>query len=139
MERIIRFGRGVLSGLRVTGKHVFQRPVTRAYPETRAYTPDRFRGVHQLTVENCVVCHACDRVCPVQCITIRGHRGEDRRFVLEQFDIDYSLCMFCDLCVDACPPKCLVMGPEFEVSAASRDRLLWTVDDLRGPREVHGQ
>lgn len=136
MNRFIRIGRGLANGLRVTGKHLFHRPVTRRYPEARAYTPDRFRGVHRLVVEDCVVCHACDRVCPVQCIHIKGHRGEDRKFVLEQFDIDYTLCMFCDLCVDACPPKCLVMGKEFEVSAGERSQLLWTVNDLRAQKEA---
>lgn len=136
MSRVKQIGRGLVNGLRITGIHLLRRPITRQYPEARAYTPDRFRGVHRLVVEDCVVCHACDRVCPVDCITIKGYRGEDRRFVLEQFDIDYSLCMFCDLCVEACPPKCLTMGPEFEISAASRNTLVWDMDDLRYEREA---
>ena len=125
MSIVSRIGRGIIQGLTVTGKHVFKPPVTRHYPETRAYTPDRFRGIHRLVVEDCVVCHACDRVCPVNCITIEGHRGEDRRFVLERFDIDYSVCMFCDLCVEVCPTDCLTMGPEFELAVDSRAQLTY--------------
>ncbi|AUW93135.1 MAG: NADH-quinone oxidoreductase subunit I [Sulfobacillus thermosulfidooxidans] len=121
--RIKQISRGFLKGLQVTGIHLFRRPVTHPYPEQRAYTPPRFRGIHRLIVEDCVVCRACERVCPVNCLTISGVRGDNRRFILEQFDIDYSLCMFCDLCVEACPPHCLVMGPEFEIAAENRHSL----------------
>lgn len=131
MANVSRWTRGFARGLQITGKHLFKKPVTRPYPETRAYTPERFRGIHRLNVETCVVCHACDRVCPVECITIKGFRGEDRRFVLEQFDIDYSLCMFCDLCVEVCPPHCLSMGSEFEITSHHRDSLVWHLNDLR--------
>lgn len=125
-----QIGRGLANGLKVTASHLLKRPITRPYPDQRAATPPRFRGAHRLIAEDCVVCHACDRVCPVDCITIKGYRGEDRKFVLEQFDIDYNLCMFCNLCVEACPPTCLLMGPEFEISSATRRELVWTLKDL---------
>ncbi|PSR28140.1 MAG: NAD(P)H-quinone oxidoreductase [Sulfobacillus benefaciens] len=128
--RVKQIGGGLVKGLKVTGTHLFRQPVTRPYPEQHAYTPPRFRGAHRLIEDDCVVCHACDRVCPVNCMTIKGYRGEDRKFVLEQFDIDYNLCMFCNLCVEACPPKCLLMGPEFEISAATHNDLVWTLEDL---------
>ncbi|MCL5015072.1 MAG: NADH-quinone oxidoreductase subunit I [Firmicutes bacterium] len=128
--RVKQIGGGLMKGLKVTGTHLFRQPVTRPYPEQHAYTPPRFRGAHRLIEDDCVVCHACDRVCPVNCMTIKGYRGEDRKFVLEQFDIDYNLCMFCNLCVEACPPKCLLMGPEFEISAATHNDLVWTLEDL---------
>ncbi|PSR25595.1 MAG: NAD(P)H-quinone oxidoreductase [Sulfobacillus thermosulfidooxidans] len=133
--RVTHIGRGFLTGLKITGLHLFRRPVTRPYPEQRAYTPPRFRGVHRLVEQDCVVCRACERICPVNCITIQGYRGEDRRFVLKQFDIDYSLCMFCDLCVEVCPPQCLSMGPEFEIAASTRHDLVRSRDHLKHTRE----
>ena len=120
----------MVTGLKVTGLHLTRRPVTRPYPETRAYTPLRFRGAHQLNPEACVVCQACARACPVDCLTVDGYRGENRRFVLTRFEIDYTRCMFCDLCVDACPPKCLVMGPQFEMAGLSRQSLVWELPQL---------
>ncbi|MCY0865248.1 MAG: NADH-quinone oxidoreductase subunit I [Sulfobacillus sp.] len=123
-------GSGLVNGLKVTGIHVFRRPVTRPYPERHAYTPERFRGRHRLVVEDCVVCQACARICPVNCLTVEGHRGDDRRFVLTAFTIDYGLCMFCDLCVEACPPHCLTMGPDFEMATTTRPRLVEGVAEL---------
>jgi len=132
LERFRRQGRGLLRGLWTTGRHVTQRPVTRPYPERHAWSPDRFRGLHRLTAADCVVCNACARVCPVDCITIEAHRGENRRFVLDRFDIDYNRCMFCNLCVEVCPPRCLHMGPRFEYAVRDRSALVFGQSLLTG-------
>lgn len=129
-----RLGSGLVKGLAVTTVHLGRRPVTRVYPEAKAYSPERFRGIHNLVAEECIVCQACARICPTQCFTIVGHRGADRRFILEQFDIDYNRCMFCNLCVEVCPPKCLTMGNEFEVGVNDRVSLIFHVDELKVER-----
>jgi NADH-quinone oxidoreductase subunit I len=97
--------------------------------------------------ENCTVCMLCARECPAWCIYIDSHKesvppaspgGRERsRNVLDQFDIDFSLCMYCGICIEVCPFDALHWSPEFEYAeydiadlTHTKDRLqewMWTV------------
>ncbi len=118
------FGRGFLTGLKVTLANLTRRSVTAQYPDTMPALPPRSRGVIALMEENCTVCMLCARECPAWCITIDSHKeavpaaspgGRERsRNVLDRFDIDFSLCMYCSICIEACPFDALFWSPEFE-------------------------
>jgi len=134
-------GIGLLKGLGVTIKHLFQRPVTLMYPHERDVLAPRTRGVIALMDENCTVCMLCSRECPDWCIYIESHKetvppakegGRARtRNVLDRFAIDFSLCMYCGICVEVCPFDALWWSPEFEYSEYEMGSLLHEMDKLR--------
>ncbi len=134
-------GTGLLKGLGVTIKHLFQRPATLMYPYERNELAPRTRGVIALMDENCTVCMLCSRECPDWCIYIESHKetvppakegGRARtRNVLDRFAIDFSLCMYCGICVEVCPFDALWWSPEFEYSEYSIDSLLHEKEKLR--------
>ncbi|MDQ3094652.1 MAG: NADH-quinone oxidoreductase subunit I [Actinomycetota bacterium] len=140
------FGRGLMSGLRVTWQNLMRRPVTAHYPDALPELPPRSRGVIALMEENCTVCMLCARECPSWCIYIDSHKetvppttegGRERsRNMLDRFAIDFSLCMYCSICIEVCPFDALHWSPEFEYAefdirdlTHEKDRLqewMWT-------------
>jgi NADH-quinone oxidoreductase subunit I len=108
-----------------------------------AELPARSHGVIALIEENCTVCMACARECPVWCIEIDSHKETDEvpegrpggrprsRNVLDRFEIDYSVCMFCSICVEVCPFDALHWSPEHEYAATERSGLAHGRDTLR--------
>jgi NADH-quinone oxidoreductase subunit I len=80
------------------------------YPEEKVTYPERFRGLHRLTLREdgavrCVACMCCPTVCPAHCITIvpeeTDNKGIEKRPAI--FEIDELRCVVCGLCVEACP------------------------------------
>lgn len=80
------------------------------YPEEKVVYPERFRGLHRLTLRDdgavrCVACMCCPTVCPAHCITIipaeTDEKGIEKRPAV--FEIDELRCVVCGLCVEACP------------------------------------
>lgn len=67
----------------------------------------------KLIDQNCTSCMICVRECPTWCITLSAHLAPDpesppgRRprmvHVLDEFSIDWALCMYCGICVAECP------------------------------------
>ena len=117
---------GFLDGLRVTLQNLTRRAVTRQYPDEKPALPPRSRGVIALLEENCTSCMLCARECPDWCIYIDSHKetipattegGRERqRNVLDDFSIDFSLCMYCGICIEVCPFDALFWSPEYEYS-----------------------
>lgn len=130
LKRIWTGFRASLSGMGVTWKYFWKRPVTYEYPETREAAvygddlpagppsfgvPERFRGIHRLQQGDCIFCMGCKRACPVDCIEIEAARKPGKVLEWKSFRIDYGLCLFCGLCVEACPKGCLDMGNEYSL------------------------
>jgi NADH-quinone oxidoreductase subunit I len=145
--RRLMFGRGLLTGLKVTMRNLTRRSVTAHYPDALPELPPRSRGVIALMDENCTSCMLCARECPSWCIYIDSHKeveppttpgGRERSHNhLDRFAIDFSLCMYCSICIEVCPFDALHWSPEFEYSefdirelTHEKDRLqewMWTV------------
>ncbi|MBT8224672.1 MAG: NADH-quinone oxidoreductase subunit I [Dactylosporangium sp.] len=133
-------GIGLAKGLAVTLKTMTRRATTRQYPDVEPELPPRTKGVIALIEENCTVCMLCARECPDWCIYIDSHKEEvvvpgaaraRQRNVLDQFTIDFSLCMYCGICVDSCPFDALHWSPEFEYAEYDVNDLLHGRDRLR--------
>ena len=130
------FGIGMLRGMKTTLGHFFGPKVTIQYPEQRAPLAIGFRGLPRLLYDEdpehlrCVACSICANACPVDVIHIDTHRGEDRKLVLDRFDIEAGGCVYCGLCVEACPFDALTMMHGFEMAAYTREQLFWTKEML---------
>ncbi|MFY9342439.1 MAG: 4Fe-4S binding protein, partial [Planctomycetota bacterium] len=111
-------------GMRTTGRFLLENlrgeggaaAVTRQYPEQPAeVVGDRQRGHLVNDAPRCIVCHACDTACPVDCFKMDGERDADNKMRASRFDIDMSKCIYCGLCVRACPTDSLSMTATFEM------------------------
>jgi len=82
----------------------------------------------------------CARECPDWCIYIEAHKetvevpGTSRprqRNVLDEFVIDFSLCMYCGICIEVCPFDALFWTPEFAYAEHDITDLLHDKSRLR--------
>ena len=96
--------------------------VTQQYPrEPAVRVGERGRGHLVNDGARCIVCHACDKACPVDCFVMDLERTGDNKPRASRFDIDLSKCIYCGLCVRVCPTDSLAMTPAFEVDPHLED------------------
>lgn len=102
------------------------------------------RGVIALIPEDCTSCMLCVRECPTWCISLDSHTEEAgepgaRRprtvSVLDDFRIDYGLCMYCGICVDVCPFDALEWQVDVDYSAPERTGLVHGAERLAAWRD----
>jgi NADH-quinone oxidoreductase subunit I len=119
------------------------------YPEEKVTYPERFRGLHRLTLRDdgavrCVACMCCPTVCPAHCITIipeeSNNKGIEKRPAV--FEIDELRCVVCGLCVEACPCDAIRMDTgEHARPVEDRARAIETKESMmgRGVRSIAHQ
>ena len=125
----------LMRGLRLTGRHMFQRKVTVQYPEERTPMSPRFRGLHALRrypngEERCIACKLCEAVCPALAITIDSRQNPDGTRRTERYDIDLFKCIYCGFCEEACPVDAIVMTRELEYHMEQRHESIATKEML---------
>jgi NADH-quinone oxidoreductase subunit I len=127
----------LIRGMTITGKHLGRHAVTIQYPEERWEMPERSRGIVVLLSDqetgelNCTACELCMRACPTAAIIIDAPRGEDKKKVIQRFDIDFGLCCFCGLCEEACNFSAIKLAPKYEFSTLGKDELVWDLNKLQ--------
>lgn len=131
----------MLRGLFIVLKYSFKKPVTIRYPEEKRKLPVRSRGRHYLTKwedgkERCVGCELCAIVCPSQAIYVKPAENprEDPVSHGERYSKDFQInmlrCIYCGYCEEACPTGAIILSNEYELSAFSREDLIFTKEKL---------
>lgn len=124
-------------GLFIVMKYGFKKPVTIRYPEEKRKLPVRSRGRHYLTKwedgkERCVGCELCAIVCPSQAIYVKPaqnspeHPHSHGERYASDFQINMLRCIYCGYCEEACPTGAIILSNEYELSAFSREDLIFT-------------
>jgi len=117
-----------------------RKEVTEQYPDpvsskTVDDLPPRTRGLLHNEIKECIGCHECEKVCPVQCIHIESERLLDTgKEWVSVFDIDHSQCIFCALCVEVCPTGSLTHSKRYEGAALERKQLIESFGEGEPPR-----
>ena len=122
----------VIIGMRVTFGHLFTRSVTLQYPKEKKILPERSRQKLTVNMTECMACKQCERVCPVDCITIETVKaekdedlgvtseGKQKKIWMPKFEIDMGKCCYCGLCLEPCPTRAIDMTPDFEFCSYDR-------------------
>ena len=132
---IIRDIQAILTGMWITWKHIFRRPVTVQYPEEKRIPYPRYRARIVLTRdpdggERCVACYLCSAACPVSCISMQSAEREDGRRFAAWFRINFARCIYCGLCEEACPTSSIQLTPMFETCERDILKLVYEKEDL---------
>ena len=123
------------SGLALTLKNLFRKPVTVRYPEEKTPQSPRFRGLHALRryangEERCIACKLCEAVCPALAITIESDQRDDGTRRTTRYDIDLFKCIYCGFCEEACPVDAIVETRLHEYHMENRGENIMTKDKL---------
>ncbi len=103
---------GIFKSMYITMATMLRKPVTIEYPAKHRDVPQRDRAFPILLWDKdvdesfCTGCHACERACPVECMTVKmkdnplhADGKSERRKIVDEFWIDYGRCMRCNICV----------------------------------------
>jgi len=123
-----------------------RKPVTIQYPDVHRELPERNKGFPMLMWDFdidepfCTGCHACERACPVECMTVimkdnpkHAEGKSKRRKIVDRFYIDYARCMRCDICVEVCNFEAIAMNNSWagqELSSYDRGDLVLDLNQL---------
>jgi NADH-quinone oxidoreductase subunit I len=128
---------GLINGLLMTIKHVFQERATYQYPEEERPVRDRYKGRHVLKrydngMEKCIGCALCAAACPADAIWVEASENTDEeRFspgerYAKTYEINMLRCIFCGYCEDACPTEAIVLEHEHKLSFTDRRDAIYT-------------
>ncbi|WP_163339132.1 NADH-quinone oxidoreductase subunit I [Desulfopila sp. IMCC35008] len=117
----------LLQGMAITFKEFFKPVVTVSYPYETIPMPKRYRGHVELIEDDdgkpkCIVCMACQRACPSDCISLKGEKVEgSKKKALTVYKLDFTKCSLCGSCVEACKFDALDFSKEYNLASTRKE------------------
>jgi NADH-quinone oxidoreductase subunit I len=134
--------RSLLTGMRITLRESFRKPVTLTYPHKKPEISEAYRGTVDLVefeetgTHDCIACMQCVKICPSDCITIEGGKVDGiKKMRASVVEMDFALCSLCGLCIDTCPTETLKYSKIYDDVGYQRN---WTYDLLAPFRDGEG-
>ena len=134
---------GMLTGLAVTLRTAFRKPVTVQYPKEHLPLAPRYMGFPVLLWDDkvdepaCTGCQVCMRYCPTECMTVTMKDNpafkegtSKRRKIVDNFEIRMERCILCGICVEVCNFEAIAMSDYHEEGSISRGGLIASKADL---------
>ena len=123
----------IMKPMWVTLKQMFRstirRPVTIMYPYEKEWMPDNYRGRPGLIFNKCIGCGVCKKMCPTTCIDII-ETDDDAGKKVSRPQVNLGRCMMCGYCAEYCPVNAMIVTPDYELAAYTREELIY------GPRKL---
>ena len=135
---------GFIKAIESGSKHLIIKRFTLRYPEKKLkfvgdgyqFDPKRgvgiagYRGRHILFHDKCTGCQLCAIACEgiaeaIGMVKVDEKWKHNKKSIMPQ--IDFGKCVFCGLCVDACPFYALYMTDDYELSAFTKEHLIYTL------------
>jgi len=82
-------------------KSVIKGPYTTKFPKVAPEIFPEFRGKPEFVEDNCVLCGACEKICPVDAIEARDIVNDDGSAKRVMFR-NYARCIWCSMCSIYC-------------------------------------
>lgn len=121
----------LMVGMGVTWREFWRPTVTVSYPYETLEIPERFRGHIELIADEegkstCIVCMACERACPSDCISLKGVKPEgSKKKVLTEYTLDFTKCSLCGSCVEACKFNALEYSKEYNLASTRKEDFIF--------------
>jgi NADH-quinone oxidoreductase subunit I len=110
--------------LRETINHTRHSPNTVLYPWEKLVIQDGFRGRPGLVIDKCIECGICVRICPTRCIELVEIEWKDQGKIRRP-QVNMGRCMVCGYCAEYCPKNAMIIAPDYELAAYSRQDLIY--------------
>ena len=118
------FGKGLLTGMSVTWKHLWGKKETFCYPEEKLPMTDNFRGGNlAMDWRICIGCSMCANACPNKALDLTIVQDAKKKRHMKSYVHKSGRCLYCNLCVEVCPVKTLVWDKDYAISTWSKETM----------------
>ena len=118
------FGKGLLTGMSVTWKHLWGKKETFCYPEEKLPMTENFRGGNlAMDWRVCIGCSMCANACPNKALDLTIVQDAKKKRHMKSYVHKSGRCLYCNLCVEVCPVKTLVWDKDYAISTWSKETM----------------
>ena len=118
------FGKGLLTGMSITWKHLWGKKETFCYPEEKLPMTDNFRGGNlAMDWRVCIGCSMCANACPNKALDLTIVQDAKKKRHMKSYVHKSGRCLYCNLCVEACPVKTLVWDKDYAIATWSKETM----------------
>ncbi|MFC2341070.1 MAG: 4Fe-4S dicluster domain-containing protein [Selenomonas artemidis] len=118
------FGKGLLTGMSITWKHLWGKKETFCYPEEKLPMTENFRGGNlAMDWRVCIGCSMCANTCPNKALDLTIVQDAKKKRHMQYYIHKSGRCLYCNLCVEVCPVKTLVWDKDYAISTWSKETM----------------